>query len=118
MGVFDLKSYKLLKAQQKLVITTRSLFSMGVELAAVAAAAPSSQAWLVANRATYIPFNLPVDGIVQHLAVQNGAAVSGNINIGIYDAALARIVSSGSTPQAGTNQVQSFNITDTFLKAG
>lgn len=48
----------------------------------------------------------------------NGTAVSGNVDIGIYDESGTRLVSSGSVAQTGTSVIQIFDITDTLLGVG
>jgi hypothetical protein len=48
----------------------------------------------------------------------NGATAANNIDVGIYDAAGTRLVSAGSTAQAGTSDLQLFDVTDTLLGPG
>lgn len=71
-----------------------------------------------ANAAIYMPFRTSATVVIATIEVLNGAAVSGNVDVGIYDEAQRRLVSSGSTAQAGTNVIQVFNITDTPLAPG
>ncbi len=78
----------------------------------------SSAAWPAANRAVYVPFQVVSPLVVTQLFHWNGSAVSGNIDIGIYSVDGRRIVSSGSTAQAGTSVLQLFDVTDTVLPAG
>jgi len=74
-----------------------------------------SQSWSTANMALYVPFYVNDIGlVVEQFSVQNGGTISGNFDIGIYDAVtLAKIISTGSTAQAGTNAVQFVNVADT-----
>lgn len=78
----------------------------------------SSVTYISANRAIYIPFTLSEPVVVTQLFAYNGATVSGNIDLGIYDRAGTRLVSSGLTAQSGTSALQLFNIADTELGAG
>lgn len=78
----------------------------------------ASLAWPAANRACYTPFVLHNPTVARQLFVANGATVSGNIDVGIYDYGLNLIVSAGSTAQAGTSTIQLFDIADTALPAG
>jgi hypothetical protein len=78
----------------------------------------ASAAWTAANRAIYIPFAVTRPLVVAQLYVFNGATVSGNSDCGVYDAVGTRVVSSGSTAQAGTTAYQVFNVTDTLLGPG
>lgn len=78
----------------------------------------ASATWPTTNKVLYVPFRLSEPIIVQQLFVHNGAAVSGNIEIAIYSEDGTRIVTSGSTAQAGTSTIQLFDITDTLLGRG
>jgi hypothetical protein len=100
------------------VIGPWSSQSMG-DYVRLADTAPNSVAWPTANRALYVPFTISEPGYTAtQMFVYNGTAVSGNIDVGIYDVTLARLVSMGSTAQAGTSAIQTFNITDTALPPG
>lgn len=105
-------------APDKLVISPFSACSLGVELAAFATAAPASATWPTTNKAFYYPFTISQGLTVTKMWAINGAAVSGNVDIGIYNAAGARLVSKGSTAQSGTNAMQVFDVTDTVLGPG
>ena len=78
----------------------------------------ASAVWPVANTAYFIPFRLSEPVTVTLLWWLNGTAVAGNVDCGLYDAAGTRIVSAGSTAQAGTSAIQSVNITDTLIGPG
>ena len=74
--------------------------------------------WPTANLAIYIPFTLHSAATVKRLGWFNGGVVSGNVDCGIYDSALARVISAGSTAQSGTSTWQMVDIADTALAAG
>lgn len=112
MGLFDFKNNKMLKAQRPVVITSLDC------LPAVNVTTDILDGTHTANRAILVPFVLVADGIVEKITVANGTVVSGNVDVGIYNEAYTRLVSSGSTAQAGTSALQIFDITDTPLKAG
>lgn len=80
--------------------------------------AHASAVWPAANRAIYIPFELDRAMLVTQMYCQNGATTAGNVDVGIYAGDGTRRVSSGSTAQSGTNAVQTFDITDTWLGPG
>lgn len=80
--------------------------------------APSTAVYISANRAVCFPFRLSSPAIITLGFVMNGTSVSGNIDIGIYDPSGTRIVSKGTTPQAGTSAIQTLDLTDTLLGAG
>ena len=96
----------------------QSLLAIGSQIAANATAAASSATFPASNRAILYPFDITEDITVTQLWSYNGATASGNIDVGIYDSAFGRVVSSGTTAQSGTNSLQVFNITDTPLTAG
>ena len=75
-------------------------------------------AWPVANTAMFVPVNISRPALVQRLFSVNGTTVSGNIDMGIYTLDGAKIVSIGSTAQAGTSALQFYNIADTYLSPG
>jgi hypothetical protein len=75
----------------------------------------ASAVYTSANQACYVPFEIQRPMTITRLWVLNGTAVSGNIDVGIYNGT-TRLVSSGSTAQAGTSTVQQFDITDTLIE--
>lgn len=118
MSYLDLLNHRILTALAPLVIGTDGPYCLGTQIAAASVPAPASGAWPVANRALYVPFFVPAVITVYRLFVVNGTAVSGNLDMGIYNSAGAKIVSIGSTAQAGTQVTQYLNITDTVLQPG
>ncbi len=90
---------------------------------------PSNQEWpaavgtlanlsLVANTAIFMPFHLHNQQTVKRIIVLNGATISGTVDVGIYDTAGVRKVSSGAIAQSGSNRAQIFDISDTVISAG
>lgn len=102
------------------VLSVVSLESLGINIAldGVLMSDFASATYPTGNKAYYVPFMLYEPYIVAQLFVANGATASGNVDVGIYDAAGTRIVSSGSTAQSGTTALQLFNITDTLIGPG
>lgn len=75
--------------------------------------------WGLANRALLLPVSITDTITVRVMAWQNGATISGNVDIGIYDDAFNRLASlGGATPQAGPSAVQVGDIPDTTLAPG
>ena len=98
-------------------ITSTSPLSVGLELAATGTTFAGGT--YTANDAFYIPFRVVTPNAVAYkIAVANGAVASGNVDVGIYDGSRNKLVSSGSTAQAGTTTLQVFDITDTALPMG
>lgn len=83
-----------------------------------ALAAGSSGTWSTANRAYLFPFRTDRPAIVKQLFWENGAAVSGNVDCGIYTLDGTLIVSTGATAQSGTSTSQVVDIADTLLGPG
>ena len=75
-------------------------------------------AWPTANKAIYIPFRVYEKFTAKRIVLRNGVTLSGNVDVGIYNSAGTRLVSSGSVAQAGVSADQIFDITDTDLVAG
>lgn len=99
-------------------IATLSPLSIGPEMSFAVVGTGGSAVWPSANRALFFPFYLGARMTATKIAWINGAAVSGNCDAGIYDLAGTRLVSSGSTAQAGTSAIQTVDITDTILSPG
>lgn len=76
----------------------------------------ASGAWPSANKPIAIPFRLSSAMVVRRLGWRNGSSPGSNWDIGIYDAAFNRKVSSGST--AGSGVYQNVDVTDTALPPG
>lgn len=91
-------------------------YGLGVSIATTTPT--TSTTWPTANLALYCPIVLDDLMLVKNIIIANGAAVSGNVDVGIYAADGTRLVSSGSTAQAGTNVSQVFDVTDTQLGPG
>lgn len=70
---------------------------------------------VIANQAYLLPFTMPAAGTISWIAYAAGAS-AGNLDVGIYDAAGNRKVSSGATAAGtGTNKV---TLAATLLAAG
>ena len=74
------------------------------------------QFWPLANLAMYIPFCLSVTITIAKLWLYVGVAAN-NWDIGIYDEAGTRLVSSGSTAAASTG-IEVADVTDTVVGPG
>lgn len=85
--------------------------------------AVASAVWPTANRAFYLPVCLAQPITIIRLFVANGTAVSGNVDVGVYlpdsnNLPGTKLISSGSTAQAGTSVCQYFDVADTGCPAG
>jgi len=95
-----------------------TLFGLGVPIAAYSFGALVSTSWPTANLALYVPVLVTETFQAIQLAANNGATVSGNLDLGIYDHSGNRLVSTGSTAQAGTTTLQIISIASTQLLPG
>lgn len=68
--------------------------------------------------AQFFPWHLEAPIRIVKGFVFNGASVNGNVDVGVYDYALNRVVSNGAVLQAGTSTIQEFDITDTTIMPG
>ena len=68
--------------------------------------APASAVWPAADRVLFFPFSTGRSVRIIGCWVLNGAAVAGDIDIGIYDHAGTLLDSVGATAQAGVNVIQ------------
>jgi hypothetical protein len=74
--------------------------------------------WPANNRAVYCPVHLPSRFTIARFMLANGTSVSGNFDMGIYDDAGTRLLSTGAVAQSGTNVVQYAGVTDQSFPAG
>lgn len=102
----------------RVTITTASVESVGVEAVTAGFIFTSTAAWPAANQAIFVPFVVYTTLTAVKMFVANGATVSGNIDVGIFDTGGHRLVSAGSSAQAGTSGLQVFDVTDTTLQPG
>lgn len=78
----------------------------------------ASATWPANNRAIYIPIFMPARFTVARFFVANGTAVSGTFDIGLFNYEGEKLISTGSTAQAGTSVVQYVGVTDQSFPAG
>jgi hypothetical protein len=79
----------------------------------------STGVWGVASAAVYVPILVRTPMTVYQLAWGNGATLSGNVDVGLYDGtSKARLVSTGSTAQAGVSALQAVDVADTPVPPG
>ena len=102
----------------EVTITPWSAQSLGVALFTSGQAPPTSQNFVTANLAVFIPFGVSEAVTITKIFWGNGSTVAGNIDAGIYNPAGTRLVSSGTTLQAGTQSAQVVDVTDTALPRG
>lgn len=98
-------------------LTPWSLESLGTLLLADNTA-PASAALATANQAYFFPFEIHEQVTAVKMFVMIGATAGVNVDVGIYDEAFNRLVSSGATAMGSINTLQIFDITDTVLPPG
>jgi hypothetical protein len=99
-------------------ISSLSAQLLGIEAGRLGLTPLTSTPWPVANRALLIPFSIDTEGLISTVAIANGAAVSGNIDVGIYNAEFQRLVSVGGIRQRGINTTQALALPQLLLTAG
>jgi hypothetical protein len=88
-------------------ITPYAPESIGMQMGTTA---PASAAYPGTNRAIFVPFVTLRPLTIYKMFAHNGNSVSGNIDVGIYDAVGKKLWSAGSTAQSGTSQLQWFTL--------
>lgn len=78
---------------------------------------PTSAVWPTAKKVLYVPFSSPGGILVNKLRILNGAAVSGNVDAGIYTKDGVRLTNTGSTAHAGVSAWQVIDTADRMLWA-
>jgi len=79
---------------------------------------PTSTAWPAANLAIFFPLYVIEPVTIYRVSWENGATANGNIDVGLYEVGLNRLVNTGTVAQAGTSTIQTADLADTTLKAG
>jgi hypothetical protein len=113
-GVTGLPPDPLTGLSNALMLTPWSPASLGVELAALGVAAPSSTAWGTANLARIVPIVVVKTVEVVKAFWGNGASVAGNVDVAIYGTNAERFCATGSTGQVGVNVLQEATLTGTL----
>lgn len=101
------------------VISPGSRESIGVQLANLATS-PGFGAWPLSNLALFVPVTIFRPWQLLVMGIENGATVSGAVDVGFYDNQGNRIVSIGSSSQtpSGPDSYQTFDVVDTVLEPG
>jgi hypothetical protein len=95
-----------------------SLWAPGQALSGVGSLgtyADQAGGWGTADKAVFHPIRISHPVIARKLHWIAGATISGNYDIGLYDATGRRLASSGSTAVPGTGVVVSYDMTDLYL---
>lgn len=113
-------AYTAVGPAQVMIGINGARYGVGVESIAGSGDAPPASTTFSQNVSRYYPLYVDRSLVAQKLWWLNGATVNGNVDIGIYNSSSfvpgAKIITTGSTAQAGTNVIQEVDITDTFLK--
>lgn len=100
------------------IISAPGPYSIGYAMRS-ASQALADIAWGVTNQARYVPFWIPEPIVVVKLLAFNGTTLGGNSDMALYDTAGVRLIASpGAAAQAGTQNWQEFDVTDTPLLPG
>lgn len=75
-------------------------------------------AWPANDLAIYTPLYIPFPFTVARFMVANGNNATGDIDIGLYSFAGARLLSTGTTARVGTTVMQYVGVTDQTFPAG
>lgn len=78
----------------------------------------ASTAWPTINAAIFVPFFCPCPLTFATMFWVNGLTVTGNVDVGVYNADGTLIVHSGSTAASGASAIQLVTVTSTTINAG
>lgn len=105
--------------------STLTRYGGGEAIRAFVISTPTSGTYPTANRIIYIPFSVPWSYTVKRLGWNNGTAVAGNVELGIYnfgsnkEGPTTLVATTGATAQAGTSVPQYVTLgTPVTLSAG
>jgi hypothetical protein len=99
-------------------ITTWGRYASGGGAQAFQSTGAVSTASWTANRAIYVPMAFDVPLLLARFFWVNGSVTTDNIDCGIYDTNMAKIISTGSVARSGSSLTQYANVTDTLLAPG
>jgi hypothetical protein len=99
-------------------ITTHDRLSVGVNLAAGAAAAPAAASWGTADLVELVPFTVTRNFTVATVFWYNGSAVAGSVQVGVYDSSFNLVFACTPASQAGVNALQLVSVTPALLIPG
>lgn len=74
--------------------------------------------WPANNLAVYTPVSIPTPFTIARFMIANGSNTTGNVDVGIYDAAGTRLLSTGSTARANASAVQYVDVANTVFQPG
>lgn len=78
----------------------------------------ASAVWPSTNDAIVCPFRMGVRGVAKAMFCSNGATVSGNLDLAIYNKDGVRLTSTGEIGQTGASQLQVADVDDVLLIPG
>lgn len=78
----------------------------------------ATSTWSSANKPLAFPFRMSYTAIVDRLGWMNGSSAGGGVDVGIYDEAWNRIVSTGGTTGSGNSAWQFVDVADTTITGG
>ena len=93
-------------AGSNLARLTDKLWIVGQSIPQTIVTAPATAAWPAANDAIAIPFVPPRDMTVTAMIIQLHSTVSGNMDLGLYTSAGAKVRTTGATAQSGAASVR------------
>jgi hypothetical protein len=82
------------------------------------ARADTFSAWPSANLAIYVPVAIPTRCVVFALWFAGGSTGTGNVDMGLFDATGAAVISVGAVAKAASSNEQRIDVTDTVVGPG
>jgi hypothetical protein len=114
MPVYPTPLFRSIQRPTADIISPASWESIGTHILQLSASSASAT-YPTTNLALFVPFRLSEPRKALQMWTCNGATAAANLDVGVYDAVGNRLVSIGTTAQAGTSALQLYDITDTWF---
>lgn len=113
-NLFEKLSYMIANPGAQAMMNPKLISSIANCAKGFNAAGTNSSPTRTANAGYFFPIYVEKQIALTRLWVFNGSAVSGNLDIALYNSAGTRVVSTGSTAQSGTSSVQKVTVSYTL----
>lgn len=105
-------------APNRLLLPSRHSIDTMADSWLMSVSAPAAAAWPSANMAIYVPLRIPSRIVVLKLWFASGVTGTGNVDMGLYDATGAAVISATNAAKEAATTEQVFDVTDTTVGPG
>ena len=100
------------------IISLGRFNSVAIYVSLLGTTSAGAAAWPNNDLAIYTPMSFPIPFTVARFMVANGSNLTGNVDVGLYRADGARLLSTGTTARASASAVQYIDVTNTVFQPG